>query len=289
VTGQNAARIVDSSGHHGTSHNQELAPTPLTVLGKYTVALPYVIARKTSGGLVAGRLRLLFISGEPRFIRWLAGRAGGIGRIVHRTSLAMEWDRDEIGAPASRMSTMLKYDLPDPRMSIAVSLRAALLRAVRAVLPPSGSDLALANVSGARVADREMPLLCVAYETLARRSELVTVEVRGIDFHPNGTGEALIRRGKTDTEGQGRVAYLSRETVRWLKVWLEHAKIGEGAIFRRLIGKDQLGGLLNPGALRRSSSGSRCNPCRSMSSYHIVLLSYNYGHRFFETSEFKLP
>ena len=65
-------------------------------------------------------------------------------------------------------------------------------------------------------------MLCVAYETLARRGELVALEVRDIDFHPDGTGQALIRRGKTDAEGQGRVAYLSRETVRWLKVWLEH-------------------------------------------------------------------
>src|SRR5271168_62657 len=54
-------------------------------------------------------------------------------------------------------------------------------------------------------ADRERAMLCVAYETLARRGELVALEVRDIDFHPNGTGQALIRRGKTDAEGQGRV------------------------------------------------------------------------------------
>src|SRR3984885_14224244 len=98
-------------------------------------------------------------------------------------------------------------------------------------------------------ADRERALLCVAYETLARRGELVPLEVRDIDFHPNGTGQALIRRGKTDAKGQGRVAYLSRETVRWLKVWLENARITEGAVFRRLIGKVQIGGALNPGGI----------------------------------------
>jgi integrase len=97
--------------------------------------------------------------------------------------------------------------------------------------------------------DRERAMLCVAYETLARRGELVSLEVRDIDFHPDGTGQALIRRGKTDAEGQGRVAYLSRETVKWLKVWLEHAEISEGAVFRRLIGKDQIGGALNPGSI----------------------------------------
>jgi integrase len=91
-------------------------------------------------------------------------------------------------------------------------------------------------------ADRERAMLCVAYETLARRGELVALEVRDIELHLDGNGQALIRRGKTDADGQGRAAYLSRETVRWLKVWLEHAGIVEGAVFRRLIGQHQVGG-----------------------------------------------
>src|SRR5450631_3082571 len=98
-------------------------------------------------------------------------------------------------------------------------------------------------------ADRERAMLCVAYETLARRGELVALELRDIEFWPNGTGQALIRRGKTDAEGQGRVAYLSRETVKWLKIWLEHAGIAEGPIFRRLIGRDEIGDALHPGSI----------------------------------------
>jgi len=98
-------------------------------------------------------------------------------------------------------------------------------------------------------ADRERAMLCVAYETLARRGELVALEVEDLDFHPDGTGLATIRRGKTDAEGEGRVAYLSRETCRWLKIWLENAKIGEGAVFRRLVGQTQVGGPLNPGSI----------------------------------------
>jgi integrase len=98
-------------------------------------------------------------------------------------------------------------------------------------------------------ADRERAMLCVAYETLARRGELVALELGDVDFHPDGTGIALIRRGKTDAEGQGRSAYLSRETVRWLKRWLESAGITEGQIFRRLIGTEKIGGALNPGSI----------------------------------------
>jgi integrase/recombinase XerD len=43
------------------------------------------------------------------------------------------------------------------------------------------------------------------------------------------------------------VAYLSRETVRRLR--LEHANISEGAVFRRLIGADQIGDALHPGSI----------------------------------------
>jgi len=58
-----------------------------------------------------------------------------------------------------------------------------------------------------------------------------------IEFHPNGTGQALIRRGKTDLWA-GRVAYLSRTTVDGSKYgW---APGGEGAVFRRLIGRAQV-------------------------------------------------
>jgi site-specific recombinase XerD len=106
-------------------------------------------------------------------------------------------------------------------------------------------------------ADRERAMLCVAYETLARRGELVALEVNDIDFHPDGTGQALIRRGKTDADGKGRAAYLSREAVKWLKVWVQQGGIEEGALFRRLIGQSKVGGPLNPGALPPSSSGLR--------------------------------
>jgi len=77
----------------------------------------------------------------------------------------------------------------------------------------------------------------------------VALEVRDIEFHPDGSGQAVIRRGKTDAEGQGRVAYLSRETVRWFRVWLDHARVEEGAVFRRLFGQAQIGGPLNPGSI----------------------------------------
>jgi hypothetical protein len=57
------------------------------------------------------------------------------------------------------------------------------------------------------------------------------------------------RKGKTDADGSGRIAYLSRETVKWLRIWLDHAKISEGPICRRLIGRDEIGDALQSGSI----------------------------------------
>jgi integrase len=86
-------------------------------------------------------------------------------------------------------------------------------------------------------ATRERALICVAYDTMARRSELVAFDVDDFQFLTDGTGRALIRRSKTDQVGEGNAAYLSRTTVRYLKLWLDAVEITEGAVFRRVIGR----------------------------------------------------
>jgi integrase len=86
-------------------------------------------------------------------------------------------------------------------------------------------------------ATRERALICVAYDTMARRSELVAFDLDDFQFLTDGTGRALIRRSKTDQIGEGNTAYLSRTTVRYLKLWLAEAQITEGAVFRRVIGR----------------------------------------------------
>ncbi len=95
-------------------------------------------------------------------------------------------------------------------------------------------------------ADRERALLCVAYDTMARRSELVAFNVKDIEFLPNGSGTLLIRRSKTDQAGEGSRAYLAGETVKWLKIWLDNAGIMEGAVFRLLLGQGRVGERLHP-------------------------------------------
>src|ERR1039458_8915269 len=84
---------------------------------------------------------------------------------------------------------------------------------------------------------RERAMLCVAYDAMTRRSELIAIDVEDLKFLDDGTGRLLIRRSKTDQAGEGHVAYLSRQTARYLKQWLKAAHIKEGAGFRRIIGR----------------------------------------------------
>ena len=105
-------------------------------------------------------------------------------------------------------------------------------------------DFVDSSGEGLRAA-RERAHLCMAYDTMARRSELVALNVEDVTVNPNGSGTVLIRRSKTDKEGQGATSYLSRETVRQLTVWITSAGIGQGAIFRRLVGKHRVGARLH--------------------------------------------
>jgi hypothetical protein len=50
-------------------------------------------------------------------------------------------------------------------------------------------------------------------------------------------------------KGSGGWRTPSRETEKWLKIWLDDAKISEGPIFRRLIGRDQIGDARHPGSI----------------------------------------
>ena len=86
-------------------------------------------------------------------------------------------------------------------------------------------------------ATRERALICVAYDTMARRSELVAFDLDDFRFLTDGTGRALIQRSKIDQVGEGNSAYLSRTTVRYLRLWIDTADFKKGAVFRRVIGR----------------------------------------------------
>ncbi|ACL62915.1 tyrosine-type recombinase/integrase [Methylobacterium nodulans] len=88
--------------------------------------------------------------------------------------------------------------------------------------------------------DREVPLIAlrnaalmaVAYDTLLRRSELVSLLIEDLERVEDGSGTILVRRTKTDQEGEGAVKYLAPDTVGHVSAWLEAAGLTSGPLFR---------------------------------------------------------
>jgi integrase len=91
---------------------------------------------------------------------------------------------------------------------------------------------------------RDRALVAVAYDTMCRREELVSLLVEDIAEAGDGSGSILIRRSKTDTTGKGATAYLSPLTMRLLKDWITQAGVQEGPIFLRVHGAADVGEVL---------------------------------------------
>jgi integrase/recombinase XerD len=68
---------------------------------------------------------------------------------------------------------------------------------------------------------RNKAMLSLWYELLSRRSELVALRTKDIEFRPDGTLSVLIRRSKSDPFGEGRLAFTSERTAGLVKDWLE--------------------------------------------------------------------
>ena len=110
----------------------------------------------------------------------------------------------------------------------------------------------LLEATGERLIDaRNRALLAVAYDTLLRRSELVSLEVSDLLEEIDGTATLLVRSGKTDGEGRGTMLYLARDTMQLVKAWLDRGSFAGGRLFRS-VGKDgTVGEKLDPSQVPR--------------------------------------
>jgi site-specific recombinase XerD len=82
---------------------------------------------------------------------------------------------------------------------------------------------------------RDKAILLVAYDTLCRRSELVSLEFEDVLINEKDAGVKLkLRKSKTDPHGIGRNLYLSNEAQDALKKWIVKSKISSGKIFRAI-------------------------------------------------------
>ena len=111
---------------------------------------------------------------------------------------------------------------------------------------PATSDriMAMTPVAGTRLADlRDRTLLLLGFAGAFRRSELVALDIEDIEETKDGL-RVMIRRGKTDQEGNGAVIAIVRGTVACpvaaYKAWIEAANISTGPVFRPIAKGERL-------------------------------------------------
>jgi len=86
--------------------------------------------------------------------------------------------------------------------------------------------------------DRDRALLMVAYDTLCRRSELLSLQVTDISTQvfdqSNGIVSTAIflRKSKTDQFAEGRWLRISQQTADALQTWISQSGLKDGLIFR---------------------------------------------------------
>src|SRR5208283_2590558 len=103
---------------------------------------------------------------------------------------------------------------------------------------------------------RDRAMLAVGYDTLCRRSELVSLCMEDLTPLAGGACSILVRRAKNDPFGDGRYGYLSPPTVKALDTWLKAAGIKTGWLFRKVV-NDKVGpNALHPYSVNRIIKGA---------------------------------
>jgi integrase len=150
-------------------------------------------------------------------------------------------------------------DGPEAKLALK-RMHRALGRAQRQAAPVSDSlvERMLAAAGTGTRALRNKAMLVVAYTTMARRSELIALRAEDLTVEADGFGTIVIRRGKTDQEGEGAVAPVTPDAMRHLLAWTEAASVADGPLFRAVLKGGRIGGALDAGEVGRIFKAMAC-------------------------------
>ena len=87
---------------------------------------------------------------------------------------------------------------------------------------------------------RNRALLLLAYDSMRRRSELVSLRVEDIHWRSEHGASILLRKSKTDQTSTGHWIHLSNETTKAVEEWLHDAQINEGFVLRGIDTRGQV-------------------------------------------------
>lgn len=97
---------------------------------------------------------------------------------------------------------------------------------------------------------RDRAILLIAYDSLCRRSELVSLEFEDV-LIVNKSIRLKLRKSKTDPYSTGRFLYLSNAAQIALKNWINKSKIESGKLFRSITATEKVKHNLNVSQIGR--------------------------------------
>ena len=162
---------------------------------------------------------------------------------IERYLVHVGWAYRMAGLADPTADPLVKFERKAARNHLGVRQRQA--RAIRfkgdiADLDSPASGVCLAHLLKACRPDalglRDAALLRIAYDTAARRSELVAIEVAHVEG-PDAEGAGLLHipSSKTDRKQAGAEAYLSPATMTAIARWRKAADITRGPLLRRVV------------------------------------------------------
>jgi site-specific recombinase XerD len=140
-----------------------------------------------------------------------------------------------------KVHRLLRLGNPVDDEDVAISMRRALRTKPRRQKQALGLTRTLRDQLVSACPDtlqgkRDRALIAVGYDTLCRRSELVSLRREDLSSLENGAMSILVRRAKNDPFGDGRYGFISPPTAQRLTDWLKAARIDEAFLFRRITG-----------------------------------------------------
>jgi site-specific recombinase XerD len=101
---------------------------------------------------------------------------------------------------------------------------------------------------------RDRALLSLAYDTLCRRSEIVSLEVIDV-INKDGQIKIRLKKSKTDQDGLGRIIEISNESKMYLINWLQQSKLASGGLFRGIKNNNKMTVTLNKSQINKIFKG----------------------------------
>jgi integrase len=141
-----------------------------------------------------------------------------------------------------KVHRLLRLENPVDDEDVAIAMRRALRTKPRRQRQALGLTRGLRDQLMVACPDtlqgkRDRALIAVGYDTLCRRSELISLRREDLSPLENGAMSILVRRAKNDPFGDGRYGFLAPPTMQLLMDWLDAAGIKDGFLFRRITGR----------------------------------------------------